>query len=108
MDLLSRLFILTIFSPVKENKKFSHKCIHQKHFRVSGIKISDVTIETSQIYLQALRHLRKPQINLVSLCGNFFTYVGLISVRLKRFSAILIDIIVYFELVYSFSTHFPV
>ena len=42
MDLLSRLFILTIFSPMKENKKFSHKCIHPKHFRVSGIKISHV------------------------------------------------------------------
>ena len=76
MDLLSRLFILTIFSPIKENKKFSHKCIHPKHFRVSGIKISNVTKETSQIYLQTLRHLRKPQINLVSLCGNFFTDVG--------------------------------
>ena len=76
MDLLSRLFILTIFSPMNENKKFSHKCIHPKHFRVSGIKISDVTKETSQILLQTLWHLRKPQINLVSLCGNSFTDVG--------------------------------
>ena len=49
MDLLSRLFILTIFSPMKENKKFSHKCIHPKHFRVSGIKISNVTKETLKI-----------------------------------------------------------
>ena len=76
MDLLSRLFILTMFSPMKENEKFSHKCIHPKHFRVSGIKISDVTKETSQILLQTPWHLRKPQINLVSLCGNSFTDVG--------------------------------
>ena len=69
MDLLSRLFI---FSPMKENKKFSHKCIHPKHFRVSSIKISNVvTKETSQILLQTLWRLRKPQINLVS-----FTDVG--------------------------------
>ena len=75
MDLLSRLFILTIFSPMKENKKFSQKCIHPKHFRVSSIKISDVTKETSQILLQTPWHLRKLQINLVSLCGNSFTDV---------------------------------
>ena len=49
MDLLSRLF-------------------NPKHFRVSGIKISNVvTKETSQILLQTLWHLQKPQINLVSL-----------------------------------------
>ena len=52
MDLLSRLFI---YSPMKENKQFSHKCIHPKHFQVSGIKISDVvTKETSQISMQTL------------------------------------------------------
>ena len=35
------------------------------HFRVSGIKISNVvTEETSQILLQTLWHLQKPQINL--------------------------------------------
>ena len=38
MNLFSRLFI---FSPMKENKKFRHKCIHLKHFRDSGIKISN-------------------------------------------------------------------
>ena len=64
------------FLPMKENKKFSHNCIHPKHFRVSSIKISNVTKETSQIYLQALWHLQKPQINLVSLCGNSFTDIG--------------------------------
>ena len=49
-------------------EKEVHKCIHPKHFRVSGIKISNVvTKETSQILLQTLWHLRKPQINLVSL-----------------------------------------
>ena len=76
MDPLSCLLILTIFSPMKGNKKFSHKCIPPKHFRVSGIKISNVTKETSQILLQTPWHLRKPQINLVSLCGNSFTDVG--------------------------------
>ena len=45
-----------------------HKCIHPKHFRVSGIKISDVvTKETSQTLLQTLWYLGKPQINVVSL-----------------------------------------
>ena len=74
MDVRGRLFI---FSPMKENRKFSHKCIHLKHFRVSGIKISNVvTKETSQILLQTLWHLRKPQINLVSLQGDSFTDVG--------------------------------
>ena len=73
MDLLSRLFI---FSPMKENKKFSHNCIHLKHFRVSGIKINNVMAkETSQILLQTLWHLRKLQINLVSLRGDSFTDV---------------------------------
>ena len=69
MDPLSCLLILTIFSPMKGNKKLSHKCIHPKHFRVSGIKISNVTNETSQILLQTPWYLRKPQINLVSLGG---------------------------------------
>ena len=65
MDLLSHLFI---FSPMKENKKFTNTCIHPKHFQVKGIKISNVvTKETSQILLQTLWHLRKPKINLVSL-----------------------------------------
>ena len=45
-----------------------HKCIHPKHFQVSGIKISNVvTKETSQILLQTLWHLRKLQILVVSL-----------------------------------------
>ena len=52
MDLFSRLFI---FLPMRENRKFSHKCTHPKHFRVSEIKISNVvTKETSQILLQTL------------------------------------------------------
>ena len=64
MDLLSCLFI---FSPTRKEQDV-HKCVHPKHFRVSGIKISNVlTKETSQILLQTLWHLRKPQINLVSL-----------------------------------------
>ena len=97
MDLLSRLFI---FSPMKENKKFSHKCIHRIHFRVRGIKSSNVvTKETSQILLQTLWHLRKPQINSVSLRGDYFTDVGYIigqvATLLDRsllFSLVLIDI----------------
>ena len=51
MDLLSHLFI---FSPMKENKKFTNACIQRKE-------------ETSQIVLQTLWHLRKPEINLVGL-----------------------------------------
>ena len=48
MDLLRRLFI---FSSMREQEV--HKCINPKHFRVSGIKISNVeTKETSQILLQ--------------------------------------------------------
>ena len=38
MDLFSRLFI---FSPMKENKKFTN-VFTRTDFRVSGIKISDV------------------------------------------------------------------
>ena len=65
MDLLSGLFI---FSPAYEREQEVHKCIHPKHFRVSGIKISNVmTKETSKILLQTLCHLWKAQINLVSL-----------------------------------------
>ena len=59
MDVFSHLFI---FSPMKENKEV-RKCVHPKHFKISNV----VTKETSQILLQTLWHLRKPQINLVSL-----------------------------------------
>ena len=51
-----------------EREQEVHKCIHPKHFRVSSIKISNVvTKETSQILLQALRHLWQNAINLISL-----------------------------------------
>ncbi len=51
-----------------EREQEVHNCIHPKHFRVSGIEIGNVvTKETSQILLQTLWHLRKLQINLVSL-----------------------------------------
>ena len=87
-----------------EREQEVHKCIHPKYFRVSGIKISNVvTEETSQILLQTLWHLQKPQTNLVSLRGDSFTDLGyniIISVKLKRFLVVLIDIIVYFELGY--------
>ena len=59
MDVLSRLFII---SPIKENKKFTNIVIRN----ISEIS-NVVTKETSQILLQTLWHLRKPQINLVSL-----------------------------------------
>ena len=56
---------LVYFLPYGKEQEV-HKCIHPKHFRVSGIKISNVvTKETSQILLQTLWHLWKLQINLV-------------------------------------------
>ena len=59
---------LLVYFPPYGKEQEVHKCIHAKHFRVSGIKISDVvTKETSQILLQTLWHLGKPQINVVSL-----------------------------------------
>ena len=64
MDPFSRLFI---FSPMKDNKKV-HKCIHQKHFRVGSIKISNVvTKETSRILLQTLQQ----SINQSKILFNF-------------------------------------
>ena len=40
-----------------EREQEVHKCIHPKHFRVNGFKISNVvTKETSQILLQTLWH----------------------------------------------------
>ena len=61
-----------------------------------------MTKELSQILLQTLWHLRKPQINLVSLLGDSYTDVryNIGHYELKCFSVVLIDIIVYFELVY--------
>ena len=47
MDRPSRFYFLSY-----EREQEVHKCIHPKHFRVSGIKISNVvTKETSQILL---------------------------------------------------------
>ena len=60
MDLLSRLFI---FSPIKENKKFTNVFTRN----ISELATLNVTKETFQILLQKLWHLRKPQINLVSI-----------------------------------------
>ena len=58
---LFRLFIFAYFLPYEREPEV-HKCIHPKHFQVSGIKISNVvTKETSQILLQTLWHLGKPQ-----------------------------------------------
>ena len=56
-----------VFLPYEREQEV-HKYIHPKHFQVSGIKISNVvTKETSQMWLQTLWHLRKPQINSVRL-----------------------------------------
>ena len=74
---LFHLFIFAYFLPYEREPEV-HKYIHPKHFQVSGIKISNaVTKETSQILLQTLWHLRKPQKkNLVSLRGDSSTDVG--------------------------------
>ena len=58
------LQLLVYFLPYGKEQEV-HKCIHSKHFRVSSIKISNVTKETSEILLQTLWHLQKLQINLV-------------------------------------------
>ena len=59
MDLLGRFFI---YSAMKENKKFTNVFTR----KISALKISNVvTKETSQILLQTLWHLQKPQINSV-------------------------------------------
>ena len=74
-----------LFSTLRKRTSV-HKCINPKHFQVSGIKISNVvTKETSQILLQTLWHLQKPQINLVSLWGDSFTNVGYNIGQVKRF-----------------------
>ena len=68
MDNLSRLFI---FSPIKENKKFTNVVIRN----IS--EISNVTKETSQILLQTLWHLCTSQIEASTfppLPGNTQTF----------------------------------
>ena len=98
----SRHRVISSISPLWREQEV-HKCIHLKHFRVSGIKISNVvTKETSQRLLRTLWHLRKPQINLVSLWGDSFTDVGykIGQVETLLGPITLIDIIVHFELLY--------
>ena len=64
---ISSAACLVYFLPYEREQEI-HKRIHPKHFLVSDIKISNVvTKETSQILLQTLWYLKKPQINLVSL-----------------------------------------
>ena len=59
---------LVYFLPHEREQEVHKICINLKHFRVSDIKSGNVmTKETSKILLQTLWHLRKPQINLVSL-----------------------------------------
>ena len=48
MDLLSRLFILTIFSPMKENKTFSDKCIDPKQ-QSDGNSFTDLGYNIGQV-----------------------------------------------------------
>ena len=80
MDLLSRLFI---FSPMKENKKFT-KEFTRNISELAAWKLANVvTKETAQILLQTLWHLRKPQINFVSLVENVY------HLETHKFTAIL-------------------
>ena len=77
--------LLVYFLPYGKECVHPKQCVHPKHFRVSGIKISNVvTKETSQILLQTLWHLRKPQINLVSLWRDSFTDVGYSICQVER------------------------
>ena len=62
MDLLSCLFI---FSPTEKNKKFTN--VFTRNISELAALNDVVTKETSQILLQTLWHLEKPQINVVSL-----------------------------------------
>ena len=65
MDFLSRPLVSFL---LYEREQEVHKCSHPKHFQVSDITSSNVvTKQTFQILLQTLWHLRKLQINLVSL-----------------------------------------
>ena len=83
MDLLSRLF-------------------NPKHFRVSGIKISNVVTKETlipNIAADTVAFTETPNKFSQSL-RNSFTDVDIISVKLKVFSVVLIDVIVYFEQVY--------
>ena len=85
---------------MKDNKKFSNE-LTRNISELTAFKFNSnvVTKETSQILLQTLWHLRKPQINSVSLRGDYFTDVGYIigqvATLLDRsllFSLVLIDI----------------
>ena len=68
MDLLSRLYI---FSPMKGYKEFTN-VFTPNISKLAALKLKchdkrNVTKEAFQILLQTLWHLRKSQINLVSL-----------------------------------------
>ena len=82
MDILSCLFI---FSPTEKNKKFTNvftRNISELPEMFSGNDV--VTKETSQILLQTLWHLGKPQINVVSLRVDSFTDVGYNNGQVER------------------------
>ena len=74
MDLFSRL---CIFSPMKENKKFT-SVFTRNIFELAALKLvmSWPKKLPKIILLQTLWHLRKLQINLVILWGDSFTDVG--------------------------------
>ena len=64
MDLLS---LLIIFPPVKEHKKFTNVFTRNISELAASKLVTVTTKETSQILLQTVWHLRKLQINLISL-----------------------------------------
>ena len=68
LSLTSLAFVRLVPGADRAVRHICIRCIRPKHFRVSDITSSNVvTKEISQILLQTLWHLRKPQINLVSL-----------------------------------------
>ena len=72
----SLAYLFSLFT-MKDNKKFSNE-LTRNISELTAFKFNSnvVTKETSQILLQRLWHLRKPQITLVSLWGDSFTDVG--------------------------------
>ena len=92
--------MLVYFLPYRKEQEI-HKCIYPNHIRVSGIKISNVlTNETSHIAADTVAFTESANKFSQSLRDSF-TDVGYnFLVKLKGFSIVLNDVIVYFEQVY--------
>ena len=96
MDLLSCLFI---FSPTEKNKKFTN-VFTRNISELAALKLVNVvTKETYQILLQTLALTETANKFRPGFEGTHSPMQDTISVKLKAFSVVLIDI-VYFELVY--------